>query len=101
MKFNVLQFTNSMTGVSAIVGATLIVAKRYDLAAAVFIALSIGSAGVLWERYSRRVGSHMSLKAFLRKEKPVWEGEVDFLVNHLPYATLAAVSYFLAKRKVK
>lgn len=101
MKFDPVKYVNSITGVSTIVGATLFATRKYDLATALFIALSIGSTGVLWERYSRRVGSHMNLKAFLSKEKPVWNGELDFLVNHLPYPSLAAISYFLSKKQVR
>jgi hypothetical protein len=98
MKFNAIQFVNSITGLSAITGATLIATKRYDIATILFAALSIGSAGIIWERYSKRVGSHLSLKALASKEKPTWEGELDFATCHLPYPVMAALAYFLSKR---
>ncbi|MEX0617264.1 MAG: hypothetical protein WD231_05725 [Candidatus Woykebacteria bacterium] len=101
MKFNHAQFINSITGVSTAAGVLLLMYKRYDLAALAFTLLSAGAAGVLWERYTSRSGHPLSLKALTTKRLPERNGEIDFALTHLPYPTLAAISFFLAKRKAR
>ena len=98
MRFDLVQFLTSITGLSSITAGSLLAARRYNLAAAVFTALAIGSVGVLWERYSRKSGSSLDLRTFSKKRLPDQE-ELEFIVAHSPYPFLAAAAYFLAKKK--
>ena len=98
MKDKLYQFLTSITGVSTLTGTALLATKRYNLATAVFAALALGSFGVLWERYSRKSGSALDLKVFLKKEG-IDKEEMEFLVAHLPYPFLAGRSYYLAKKE--
>jgi hypothetical protein len=98
MRFDFVNFLTSVTGVSSITATSLLVAKKYDLATVVFTALTIGSLGVLWERYSRKSGAPLDLKVFSKKILPERE-ETEFMVTHAPYVILATISYLLARRK--
>ncbi|OGY25016.1 MAG: hypothetical protein A2Y57_02505 [Candidatus Woykebacteria bacterium RBG_13_40_7b] len=98
MKDKLYQFLTSITGVSTLTGTALLATKRYNLATAVFAALALGSVGVLWERYSRKAGSALDLKVFLKKER-IDKEEMGFLLTHLPYSFLAGLSYYLANKK--
>lgn len=100
MKDKLYQFLTSITGVSMITGTTLLAAKKYNLAYAVFAALALGSIGVLWERYSRKTGSALDLRVLVKKEKLDKE-EMEFLLTHLPYPFLAGLSYYLSNKKKK
>ena len=67
MNFDPKQFLTSITGVSAVVGISLLATRKFDLASVVFTAVSLGAAGVLWERYSRRAGLPLDLGAITKK----------------------------------
>ena len=98
MRFNWIEFLTSITGVSTITAVSLLAAKKYDLAAAVFAALTIGAVGVFWERYSQRSGSPLNLKVIMKK-RLLDKDEIEFIITHSPYPFLAAATYLLAKRK--
>ena len=98
MRFNISQFITSVTGISTIAGVSLLATRKYDLAAIVFTMLSVGAAGIIWERYSRNAGSALDLKVFTRKTMPE-KDDIDFMLTHSPYPFLALVSYVLAKRR--
>jgi len=98
MKEKTIEFFSSITGISTITAATLLATKKYDLAAILFTVLSLGAAGVLWERYSRKAGAPLNIKAFAKKGIPD-KDELDFLAAHSPQIILAATAYYLAKRK--
>jgi hypothetical protein len=91
------QFINSVTGITAIAGASLLLARRFDLAALVFGALALGSFGVAWDRYSTKSGLALDIRAFRQKRLPD-EDELEFIATHAPYAVLSLASY-LAGRK--
>jgi hypothetical protein len=97
MKEKTIEFLSSITGISTITAATLLATKKYDLAAILFAALSLGVVGVLWERYSRKAGAPLNIKAFAKKGIPD-KDEVEFLAVHSPQIILAATAYFLSKR---
>jgi hypothetical protein len=98
MRFDLVQFLTSITGVSSITAVSLLAVKKYDLAAVVFTALTIGAVGVLWERYSRKAGTPLDLRALTKNRLPDQE-DLEFIITHSPYPFLAAATYLLAKRK--
>jgi hypothetical protein len=100
MKINATpdQFLNSITGLSALTGASLLITRRYNLAAAIFAALALGSTGVAWDRYSTKSGAPLDIRVFGKKRLPD-QDEMDFIVTHLPYAFLAVACYYLGKNQ--
>jgi hypothetical protein len=100
MRFSTSEFITSITGISTITGASLLAIRKYDLAALVFTFLTVGSLGVIWERYSRKAGSPLDLKVLTKKALPE-KDEIDFILIHSPYPFLAAAAYILAKRRLK
>ncbi|HSX57957.1 MAG TPA: hypothetical protein VLE47_01635 [Candidatus Saccharimonadales bacterium] len=92
-------FINSITAWTAIVGMSLLLLRQFRLASLVFAALSLGSAGVVWDRYSTKSGSSMDIRVFKKRRVPD-ESEMEFIVGHLPYLFLAAASYY-AEQKLK
>jgi len=98
MKEKTIEFFSSITGISTITATTLLATKKYDLAAILFTALSLGAIGVLWERYSRKAGAPLNITAFAKKGIPD-KDELEFLAVHFPQIILAATAYLLAKRK--
>jgi len=98
MRFNISQFITSVTGLSTIAGTSLLLTRKYDWAAIVFTVLTIGSLGVIWERYSRKAGAPLDIKVFLKKSLPEKE-ELEFIITHSPYPFLAGATYLLSKKK--
>lgn len=95
-KFN--EFISSITGISSIAALGLLVAKKYDAATMLFTVISIGAAGILWERYSRKAHATLNIKAF-SKRRPLDRDDLEFLIAHSPHIILAATSYFLARQR--
>ncbi len=93
-------FLNSITGLSAITGVTLVLLRRYELAAAIFAALVAGSVGVSWDRYSTKAGSPLQISSF-KKKRSLDEDEISFITTHAPYVFLAAISYLLSRKTSK
>jgi hypothetical protein len=98
MKNKFSEFIGSITGVSSITALCLLAAKKYDAAAMLFAVVSVGAAGILWERYSRKAQAPLNFKAF-SKRRMLDGDELQFLIAHSPHVILAAASYFLAKQK--
>lgn len=90
-------FVNSITGLSALTAVSLILLKRFDLAGAVLAALTLGSVGVAWDRYSTKSGAPLAVSSFQMKRLPD-EEELVFIVTHAPYAVLALISFWANKR---
>jgi hypothetical protein len=98
MRFDFFEYLTSVTGITSLAAASLLVTKKYDLAAVTFTALSLGAAGVLWERYSRKAGAPLDLKVFSKRRLPEQE-EIDFILSHSPFPFLAVLSYLLARKR--
>jgi hypothetical protein len=99
VNFSTENFINSITGLSALASLSLLAARRYDVAAALLAALTVGSAGVAWDRYSTKSGSPLDIRVLRGRRRPDSD-ELHFIVTHLPYAFLALFSY-AAARKIK
>ncbi|OGY22488.1 MAG: hypothetical protein A2126_02060 [Candidatus Woykebacteria bacterium GWB1_45_5] len=98
MRLDLVQFLTSITGISSITAVSLLAVKKYDLAATIFTALTIGAVGALWERYSRKSGAPLDLRAF-RDKRLLDQEETEFVITHSPYPLLALFAYFLAKKR--
>ncbi len=91
---------NSITAWTALAGVSLLLFRQFRLASLVFAALTLGSLGVVWERYSAKSGSALDIRVFKKKRLPD-DGELEFIVGHLPYLLLAAASHYLGSRPEK
>lgn len=91
------QFVNSITGITALTGASLLLLRKFDLAALLFGSLALGSFGVAWDRYTTKSGWALDIRAFRKKRLPD-EEELEFILTHVPYAVLSVASYFAGRK---